>query len=276
MNTLKKILATSCTLAVGAAVTFGYMLWEYRALKTTELSLFEGKLGGLKLVYVADFQFDLTWEERDMQNDAFQSAIDAIQKEKPDIILLGGDYATYPARVSSTIPFLSQLHAPYGVYGVFGNHDTAAKATLKKELLGIITFLENESIVIECNDKTLALHGVEDLWMGDSSVEGFDKQEADYSILLTHNPDFFGNLSPNEHKEFDLTLAGHIHAGQITFLGICGFSPVLDGVTRHGERYRYGLKDEAGSKIYITSGLGGRVIGMPLRLGARPEIVVIT
>lgn len=275
-SALKKLLAVSGTIVVGAAATLSYMLWEYRAVKTTPLRLFDEKLNGMKAVYAADFQFDLSWEEESMQRDAFQAAINAIQKEKPDIILLGGDYIAYPANASSAIGFLKQLSAPLGVYGVFGNHDTKARDTLKKELAGVISFLENESVYIPYNGKTLALHGVEDLWWGESSIEGFERQGADFSILLTHNPDFFGNLREHERALFDLTLAGHTHAGQITFFGLCGVQPVLDTVTGHGERYRYGLKNEDSSRIYITSGLGGRVFGMPLRFGARPEIAVIT
>ena len=38
--------------------------------------------------------------------------------------------------------------------------------------------------------------------------------------------------------------------------------------------YTRGLFDENGFKLYVSSGLG--VVGIPMRLGAPPEIVVIT
>lgn len=61
-----------------------------------------------------------------------------------------------------------------------------------------------------------------------------------------------------------LTLSGHTHGGQISFLGIrpSMFTP-----------YDYGLYEHEGRQLYTTSGLGGTV---PIRLGATAEIVVIT
>ena len=61
-----------------------------------------------------------------------------------------------------------------------------------------------------------------------------------------------------------LTLSGHTHGGQISFLGLrpSMFTP-----------YDYGLYEHEGRQLYTTSGLGGTI---PIRLGATAEIVVIT
>jgi predicted MPP superfamily phosphohydrolase len=64
-----------------------------------------------------------------------------------------------------------------------------------------------------------------------------------------------------------LTLSGHTHGGQIN--PIPGFSsarligPRTDGLYREGA-----------DVLYVSRGLG--VVGLPLRIGARPEIVILT
>ena len=45
--------------------------------------------------------------------------------EKPDLIVLGGDYVTWGDRayVAPSAEALAPLAAPYGVFGILGNHD---------------------------------------------------------------------------------------------------------------------------------------------------------
>ena len=93
--------------------------------------------------------------------------------------------------------------------------------------------------------------------------------------MLQHNPKQWEETWPSningQHGSRDtvlvapqLTLSGHTHAGQVSFLGLrpTMFSP-----------YDYGLFEEEGCQLYTTAGLGGVV---PIRVGATPEIVVIT
>jgi predicted MPP superfamily phosphohydrolase len=65
-----------------------------------------------------------------------------------------------------------------------------------------------------------------------------------------------------------LTLAGHMHAGQIR---VCGYSPYLP--SRFGTRYLYGHIVEQGRRMIVSGGLG--CSRLPIRLGAPPEIVIV-
>lgn len=256
-------------------VLFFYSLWEYKNIGVKHLSLPENsKLAGIKIVYASDFQYDTSFQDDAMQHKMFQKAIQLIQDQKADLILLGGDYLTYPVHRWKAAQYLSSLSAPLGVYGVFGNHDARAKDDLLAALDGKITFLENDSALLSFHGATLSIYGTEDLWAGNPKLNKFSK-DADYSILMTHNPDFIEEMSSEEKARFDLIISGHIHAGQITFFGFAGVPFVLDRVTSYGEKYRYGKKERDGQEIYITSGLGGHVFGIPIRFGARPEIVVM-
>jgi predicted MPP superfamily phosphohydrolase len=70
-------------------------------------------------------------------------------------------------------------------------------------------------------------------------------------------------------KGFQLTLAGHTHGGQINIEVANTNLNIVDFVTP----YTKGLYQKPGSSLYVTSGLG--TIGVPVRLGAPPEITLL-
>ena len=86
-----------------------------------------------------------------------------------------------------------------------------------------------------------------------------------FRILVSHNPDY---LIMNT-KLFDLGLAGHTHAGQITLFGL--WTPFLP--MEHRDVMWKGRKRVEGADIIISGGLG--TVGLPLRFYAPPEITVI-
>ena len=86
-------------------------------------------------------------------------------------------------------------------------------------------------------------------------------------MLLSHNPDVFPVAA---RKGFPLTISGHTHGGQVR-IEILGqdlnvarfFTPYVDGLYRRGD-----------SSIFVSRGIG--TIGLPARLGAPPEVALIT
>lgn len=86
------------------------------------------------------------------------------------------------------------------------------------------------------------------------------------NVLLSHNPDVFPVAA---EKGFDLTIAGHTHGGQIT-VEILG-----DAVNfaRFYTPYVYGRYEQQEKFIYVSRGLG--TVGMPVRVGAPPEVSLI-
>jgi hypothetical protein len=92
------------------------------------------------------------------------------------------------------------------------------------------------------------------------------REPGAFHLLLSHNPDVFPVAA---RKGFDLTLAGHTHGGQVNF-------EILEqqlNVARFYTPYTYGLYREASRAIYVTSGIG--TVGVPMRLGAPPEVALI-
>ncbi len=87
-----------------------------------------------------------------------------------------------------------------------------------------------------------------------------------FNLLLSHNPDVFPVAA---RQGFDLTLAGHTHGGQIN-LEIAGSNLNIADVTTP---YTKGFYQLTNSSLYVNSGLG--TIGVPVRIGAPPEITLI-
>lgn len=67
-------------------------------------------------------------------------------------------------------------------------------------------------------------------------------------------------------KDYPLTLSGHTHAMQ---LSIFGWSP-SSLIYKHHK----GLYSRSGKYLYVNTGLGETIF--PARIGARPEITLIT
>jgi predicted MPP superfamily phosphohydrolase len=86
-------------------------------------------------------------------------------------------------------------------------------------------------------------------------------------ILLAHNPDIWLQCGVDRA---DLVLSGHTHGGQIHL-------PVLGALHTQGthlsRRAAAGWFERGHSKMFVSRGLGESI---PLRLGARPQVALIT
>lgn len=211
-----------------------------------------------------------------------------------DVILLLGDYlATHrfqrPFAPSIWAKALAKLKAPLGVHAVLGNHDWWSDMEAMKRAQGLpaaglalldagVPVYQNQSLRLTKDGKPFWLAGLGDQiafvmlrgWYnpkyGIDDLEGTLKQVTDDApvLLLAHEPDIF----PRVPARVTLTLSGHTHGGQINLLG---WTPVVP--SRYGSRYVYGHKIEDGRHLLVSSGLG--CSGIPVRIGAAPEVVVV-
>jgi uncharacterized protein len=201
---------------------------------------------------------------------------------KPDVILLAGDFVTMKGEEvvlgGSYVPpediaqVLKDLKAPMGVYAVLGNHETynGVVSSMTHELRKVgIRVLDNESIMLEKDGHRLFIAGLEDEtsrkpdW--NKALSAVDGKSP--VIAFMHDPSTFVDMNDKPA----LALAGHTHGGQfIPFLA----QRFRDPVTRAPGKYLYGHFNENGRELIVTSGIG--TCHLPLRLGARPEIVSVT
>lgn len=214
--------------------------------------------------------------------------IDAIVREAPDVVLLGGDIFDNVLDDGNTEHFLSGIVGKYACYYVTGNHEFWSgqqNFAAKMAILGKynIPILSGKSEMLTVNGQTVRLCGVDDpeaytIAAEGETVVGFADQltivaPADgddmCTILLSHRPEYFETYAAHG---FDLILCGHAHGGQwrIPFL--------LNGLYAPNQglfpKYAGGKYEREGSVMIVSRGLARETTCVP-RIWNRPELVII-
>lgn len=216
---------------------------------------------------------------------AMQKAVDMINGQQADLVVFTGDLVNNLAsELDEFIPVLSQVRGKDGVYSILGNHDyspyikweseAAQQANLDslmaKEARMGWQLLNNEHVILHRGQDSIALAGVENSGNPPFPNHGdlpkaLKGTEGMFKILLSHDPSHWRReVLPG--SDVRLTLAGHTHAMQFQAFGV---SPSRFVYPEHDGLYREG--DQA---LFVNIGLG--YLMFPMRLGAWPEITVIT
>lgn len=190
---------------------------------------------------------------------------------KPDLIVLTGDYTTsYRRYIEPCAEALARLSAPEGVWAVLGNHDhyTDPELTTRALERKRIVVMNNLNTVLRRGPDALYLAGIDDWsWNGNDWKRAFNGLPPGLPlILLSHQPNV---LDLEESQTASLILSGHTHGGQVKL-------PFIGAPARYATidlKYANGLFRRADTQLYVSRGTG--VIGLPVRLGVRPEIAVL-
>ena len=263
------------TLFVLGIIALIYAHYEYTQIKikTVEIASKDipEEFDGKTIIFAADFQLDTYARFNKKQSDRI---INLINEQEKDLIILGGDYTNWTGKIPRFYKEMEKLKKPeYGIYAVLGNHDynSAPKNIENLKRLGYKVLI-NENDKITINNRSIYISAVDDLLKGkpdaEKTLEGIKKE--DFNIYITHNPDYFEDMTEEQKNRSDITLAGHTHGGQITLFGL-----ILLAEIKHPWKYGYGLKEYDGHKIYTTSGVGGSAFELFIRFFAQPEIVVL-
>lgn len=216
--------------------------------------------------------------------------VDYVNSLNPDVVFFTGDIVN---RTSDELkPFvgtLSRLECPDGVYSILGNHDYGdyynwdCESDKKASLDSLVAMqkrmgwrlLLNEYEIIRRDGDSIAVVGVENV--GDPPFKVYGDLKASYpdlsdsvtKILLTHNPAHWQmEIADRDDMNVGLTLSGHTHAMQMSAFG---WSPAAWRYDNWGGLYF----DKSGRHpLYVNVGIG--TVGMPMRIGATPEVTVIT
>ncbi len=215
--------------------------------------------------------------------------IDSINAQHPDVIVFTGDIVNrHSGEMEPFVRTLSRLHAPMGVFAILGNHDYGdyfnwPAPQIKQANLQLlcdlynrtgIRLLRNETVWLRRGSDSLALIGVENIGEPPFTTYGSlkraypDLSDSTPKVLLSHNPRHWtDSISTDPTANVALTLSGHTHAMQIE-LG--KWSPSAWRYDTWGGLYT----DDTGRQLYVNIGSG--TVGLPMRIGATPEITVIT
>lgn len=218
--------------------------------------------------------------------------VDRVNCLKPDLIVFTGDIVSQTAdELEPFVAPLSRLSAPDGVLSILGNHDYGdyldwpsadAKEANMQRLFDLQIemgweLLDNtsETIYGENASDSIVIIGVEN-W-GEPPFPQYGNLQEAYpalgdsatKILLSHNPmHWMKEVSPTDSINIALTLSGHTHAMQCEVWGI---SPAA---LRYPHCWAGLYTDSLNRNLYVNIGAG--TVGFPMRVGATPEITIIT
>ncbi len=271
---LKNILLT-VLLALIFLLTYGFLIEPSRVI-VKEVVIPAPRLaeffGDAVVVHLSDFQ-SRGWGLREMQ------VAGLLTKLAPDYVFITGDFAQGSDSYEPVMRLLEEIPATEGIFGVLGNTDYNERRNVcvlchESDLVtlreGPIRMLRNETIRLKRNGRELALVGLDryDEAKGGSYARDAIRN-APYAlpkIVLAHTPHYLEDVS---QRGTDLYLAGDTHGGQIALprSTLAKLNPTKD------MRYPRGLFEAEEIPLYVSSGIGWNEV--PVRIGVRPEIVVL-
>lgn len=259
-----------------AGCVFLYPLYLASQLQVAEKSYVHPTLprpfDGLKIAYVSDIHWGSF-----LSDQRLEALIEQVNALEADFILLGGDYAEDADGALAFWQRKPAFKARIATLAVFGNHDRTLpenhfpriQRAMKQS--GVIP-LVNDVWTLEKEGSTLSFSGIDDYYNGWPDLKKVARlsAKADFSIFLPHTPDVLPDVyALSEKPFFQLALCGHTHGGQVAFFG---WAPLSS--SKLGSRYLSGWYREHGADILVSNGVGTSVL--PVRLGARPQIHLIT
>lgn len=198
--------------------------------------------------------------------------LEILAAEKPDAIVITGDYITIGSDWHRVQGVLARFKAPLGVWVVRGNWEDTNTLQLdaRPPVTDEVRFYQEAGVHLLVNEAARLVEGV---W-----IAGFDdalKGKPDIAATLSKIPSGAFRLgafhSPVQFDELggrvDLALAGHTHGGQIRFPG---FGPLY--LPPGSRKYVEGWYENGTSRMYISRGLGTTLVDM--RLYCRPELAI--
>lgn len=289
LRSARSLRIRSVTALSVAGLGLGYLLYgalwgkeDFRVRQVTFTSPdLPAAFDGYRLLQLSDIHIG-SWGNDDA---AIRRAVRLCNDQRPDAIVFTGDLVN--SRATELAPFLtalSQLQAPDGVYSVLGNHDygTYARWSSPREQAANLDTLKrlerqlgwrlllNEHHCLHRGNDSIVVAGVENSGRPPFPDRGdlrraLQGTNGRFRILLSHDPTHW-RREVLPRTDVQLTLSGHTHDMQVSLFGF--------SVSRWIYPEHRGLYLEGGRALYVNIGLG--YVLFPLRLGAWPEITVIT
>lgn len=263
-----------CALGMAAAYLTCGWYFAHHVSRTAYTLETDKQVGNLRIVQIADSHIGNTFS-----GEGFLKHVQAIQSERPDIVVVTGDYVdddTSKEDMVAACEALGTLETTYGVYYAFGNHDKGYYAPEYRGYSGddLIAELEKNHVSVLQDETVLlgegfCLIGRQDRSEGrqggrasmEELMEGLGGEK--YAIVLDHQPhDYDAQAAAGA----DLVLSGHTHGGQLFPFNHMGEWLGLDDKT-------YGLEQRGGTNFIVTSGISNWAV--QFKTGCKAEYVVV-
>jgi hypothetical protein len=243
-------------------------------------------LDGLRIVQLSDIHIGDFMPASEVRR-----AVTMANELGADLAVLTGDYVTGsqdPLR--DCVAELGRLRAPLGVWGCNGNHEIYAAVEDRVETLFHrqgMRLLRQDSVRLQWRGANFNLIGVDHqsdfARFGGRQIMLVDSEHLVRrdmpNILLSHNPNAFPRAA---ELGIEAVLSGHTHGGQIQIEIVDqSWSPARIITSFVAGHYQLPLpsagraeRQGKSSSLYVNRGLG--TIGIPARVGAKPEITLHT
>lgn len=252
---------TSLAILILMTAVFGYGNWHYRQKVRQPLQLLTHKplTSPLTIVMLSDLHLGYHNHRSELHR-----WVELINREKPDLILIGGDIIDISVR-----PLLAEgmaeefrgLKAP--VYACLGNHEYYSGEPEAQRFY-------REAGIHLLQDSTATALGLNIIGRDDRTnihrkalpllCRQLDKER--YTILLDHQP---YHLEQAQRAGIDFQFSGHTHHGQVW---------PISWITESIYEKAFGYIRKGKTEYYISSGMG--IWGGKFRIGTRSEYVVAT
>jgi predicted MPP superfamily phosphohydrolase len=259
---LQGLMATGLGAATGTGA-YGFFYGRHGLSITRETVSVVGlppPITGLRIGLLTDIH-----RSRWVSHEDVADAVDALMLERPDVIVLGGDYVTWGDRqyMEPSAEALAPLVAPLGVFAILGNHDDdhhmpAALADRK------IQVLKDARTRVMVKGEALEFVGIRFWTRRTAEVGSLLRGATGTVVLLAHDP---RRLTDAAALGIPLVLSGHTHGGQVVLPGAGAIAaqkfPVVAGI---GRRDR--------TTMFVSRGLG--TVYVPVRINCPPEVAILT
>lgn len=263
-------------LTVSGCIFYAFKIEPYH-LKLREFTLTREQIDteDLKIIQISDLHIK---EDFTYQN--LKKVVNKINQQNPDLVLFTGDLYDNYAKYNDDrqiIKELQKIKARYDKIAIWGNRDYGGGAVRQYENImenAGFTLLKNQNWYVTLdNSKKILFTGLDDSLLGQPYMPDSTKiYDADYEILLTHEPDAIEDYMD---YNYDIALSGHSHGGQfdIPFLPFVNEKAVT--ATSLSTNYSGGMYSFDGNelqKLYVNTGIGTTHISA--RFGVIPEITL--
>lgn len=192
--------------------------------------------------------------------------VSMVRQLRPDIVFIAGDLydGTKVEPKHLAAPWMN-VSPPFGKFFVTGNHEEFSHPNQYVEALrkcGVCALVNEKTVVDDLQVVGVTYGTLTHPERLKSVLRSAALQTDTATILLAHAPH---QLSIAEKMGVSLQLSGHTHRGQVF-----PFTWITSRICR---QYTYGLNRHGALTVYTSSGAG--TWGPPMRVGSRPEIVLI-
>ncbi len=248
-------------------LSIGYYLCN-NVWQTTYNLKTDKNVSNVKVAMFADAHLSTVFDA-----DGFAKRLEKIKNEKPDIVLIPGDFvddSTTREDMVNACKAFKNLSVPYGVWFSYGNHDEGyydnreftfaeMEEEMKKNGIGIlkddVTYVGDLCIVGRLDGTRGVRQSIDEL------LANVDKDK--YIIVLDHIP---SDYDAEADSSADLVVSGHTHGGQLLPVNRVGELLKMNDRT-------YGYERRNDTDFIVTSGIA--CWAMNFKTGTKSEYTII-